>query len=267
MADQFKKHNDALWVFLSHSSKDYDQVRELRNIMEEKGMRPLMFFLKCLDEAPEIFNLIKREIDARERFILCDSENARASEWVQKEVEYIKSKQRAYVTINLNDPASYERQVRELKRRSQIFMSYSRKNQQIAEAIGAALRERGFNMYDASEEIPTGVDFRITLANTIARSAIDGYFLAIITPDYCRSSYCMKELSYAAGMGCAIIPCLIGGNSEAEEEVWKAMQSDSLLQYTLLTKHMYKVDMGEKLDDSIEKLCNEIVKEDLKRNK
>ena len=84
--------NDELWVFLSHSNNDYEQVRCLRNIMEEKGMRPLMFFLKCLDEEPEIFNLIKREIDVRPRFILCDSENAQKSEWVQKEVEYIKSK-------------------------------------------------------------------------------------------------------------------------------------------------------------------------------
>ena len=33
------------------------------------------------------------------------------------------------------------------------------------------------------------------------------------------------------------------------------------------SKYIYKVDVGEKLDDSIEKLCNEIVKEDLKRNK
>ena len=266
MADQFKKHNDALWVFLSHSSKDYDQVRELRNIMEEKGMRPLMFFLKCLDEAPEIFNLIKREIDARERFILCDSENARASDWVQKEVEYIKSKQRAYVTINLNDPASYERQVRELKRRSQIFMSYSRNDQQIAEAIGTALRERGFNIYDASEEIPTGGDFRTTLANAIAHSAIDGYFLAIITPDYCRSSYCMKELSYAVEMGRSIIPC-IACDEEAQRELWEMKNNYSLLLYTILTYYLHIIDLGEMLNDSIKKFCDEVVKEDLKRNK
>ena len=117
MAADFEKYNEEIWVFLSHSNKDYEQVRLLRNMMEEKGLRPLMFFLKCLESDPEIFELIKREIDVRPRFFLCDSKNAQNSVWVQREVDYIKSKNRQYITVDLNDPDSFEKQILEIKSR------------------------------------------------------------------------------------------------------------------------------------------------------
>lgn len=66
-----------IWVFLSHSNKDYDKVRVVRNLLEDQKFRPIMFFLCCLEDNEEINDLIKREIDSRTRFILCDSENAR----------------------------------------------------------------------------------------------------------------------------------------------------------------------------------------------
>ena len=75
-----------IWVFLSHSNKDYEKVRQVRNILEQQGYRPLMFFLNCLNDDNEIDELIKREIDSREKFILCDSKNAQNSKWVQEEV-------------------------------------------------------------------------------------------------------------------------------------------------------------------------------------
>ncbi len=82
--ERIQSQNDDIWVFLSHSNEDFSEVRKLRNIMEEHGLRPLMFFLKCLDSDPEIFDLIKREIDVRPRFFLCSSKNAALSKWVQR---------------------------------------------------------------------------------------------------------------------------------------------------------------------------------------
>lgn len=38
--------NNEIWVFLSHSNKDYEKVRIVRNILEEHGFRPLMFFFE-----------------------------------------------------------------------------------------------------------------------------------------------------------------------------------------------------------------------------
>lgn len=35
-----------IWIFLSHSSDDFNKVRKIRNYLEEKSYRPLMFYLK-----------------------------------------------------------------------------------------------------------------------------------------------------------------------------------------------------------------------------
>lgn len=101
---KFNTINEDVWVFLSHSHNDYEKVMEVRNLLEKRNFRPLMFFLKCLEDDNEIDNLIKREIDCRYRFILCDSHNAQNSQWVQREVEYIKKiKNRYYETINIDN--------------------------------------------------------------------------------------------------------------------------------------------------------------------
>lgn len=50
--------NNKIWVFLSHSNKDYEKVRQVRNMLEEQSLRPLMFFLHCLNDDDEIDSLI-----------------------------------------------------------------------------------------------------------------------------------------------------------------------------------------------------------------
>lgn len=93
-----------IWIFLSHSNKDFEKVRKIRNYLEEHSCRPLMFYLMCLNNDDEINDLIKREIDCRDRFIICSSENSRSSKWVQAEVSYITSCQRTYDIIDLSMP-------------------------------------------------------------------------------------------------------------------------------------------------------------------
>lgn len=90
------------WVFISHSNKDFERIVKVRNKLEALRYKPLLFFLKCLEDDNEIFELIKREIKARDRFILCDSKNSRESEWVQKEKKIIVSLNRPYEVINLD---------------------------------------------------------------------------------------------------------------------------------------------------------------------
>lgn len=57
------EQNKEIWIFLSHSNEDYDKVRKVRNMLEEQELRPIMFFLKCLNDDDEIDELIRREID------------------------------------------------------------------------------------------------------------------------------------------------------------------------------------------------------------
>lgn len=42
--------NNEIWVFLSHSNLDYDNVRRVRDLLENDGFRPIMFYLKCLED-------------------------------------------------------------------------------------------------------------------------------------------------------------------------------------------------------------------------
>ena len=258
-------HNDELWVFLSHSNQDFEQVRHLRNIMEEKGMRPLMFFLKCLDEEPEIFNLIKREIDVRPRFILCDSENAQKSEWVQKEVEYIKSKQRPFVTIDLNRPETYEDRVQELKRRAQIFISHScHNNIDIARKIENSLTARGFNTSTNFSNIDYSCDFALTIYDNIEEACKNGYFLPIITTDYIRSGFGRQELKLAIELNGDIIPCIV---ADSDEQMHSIIKEDPKLEFLLARKPYKRLSPNENLDQSVEEFCDWIVRVDLARNR
>lgn len=255
MAADFEKYNEGIWVFLSHSNKDYEQVRLLRNMMEEKGLRPLMFFLKCLESDPEIFELIKREIDVRPRFFLCDSENAQNSVWVQREVDYIKSKNRQYITVDLNDPDSFEKQILEIKSRSQVFLSYSHKDYSIAEKIVASLQQRGFNVFDYKTDIPAGYEIPKYLARTINGISQDnGYFIPIITNNYISSQFCKMELIYALKEHTNIFPCIIN-------------DCELSLELNFILSNIQMTPIYTDRPNSINDFCNKLIEFDLKRNK
>jgi len=98
------------WIFVSHSTKDLDKVRAVRNAIENIGGEPVLFFLKCLSDQDEIDELIKREIEARNFFLLCDSNNARSSKWVQEEVEHVHSLNRKRIEV-INLYADWKKQL------------------------------------------------------------------------------------------------------------------------------------------------------------
>ena len=253
----FEQNNSDIWVFLSHSNKDYELVREVRNKMEEQGMRPLMFFLKCLDDEPEIFDLLKREIDVRPRFILCDSENAQASEWVQKEVEYIKSKNRQYLTIDLSKPETFAEKVSEMKRRSKVYIANSRKDDLIAAAIKSVLHKRGFIVYsweDYEVDHYTSFSLQENLINNIVEICKEGYFIPILTENFC-GEWLREELKIALEASpSSIIPFI----NNDENNPWTELFKKTDLKIT---------NSNDNLQDSIEEFCEYLVQEDLKRNK
>ena len=140
--------DNEIWVFLSHSNKDYEKVRQVRNMLEEQSLRPLMFFLHCLNDDDEIDSLIKREIDCRTRFILCDSENARKSHWVQKEVEYIKSQNRICETIDLSkNMDEIMSTLQDFINKTRLFISYNREEYELAEKVYNRLSRLDFAVY------------------------------------------------------------------------------------------------------------------------
>lgn len=111
------------WVFISHSNKGFEKIILVRNKLEAMQYKPLLFFLKCLEDDNEIFELIKREIKSRDRFILCDSKNSRNSEWVQKEVDFIKSLRRPYEIVDLEDTEErINESIRRFDQRSTMYI-------------------------------------------------------------------------------------------------------------------------------------------------
>ena len=83
----------------------------------------MMFFLKCLSDEDEIDDLIRREIEARSWFILCDSANARNSLWVQQEIEMIKGyPDKTYCEVTVDDTGvNLEQAISQLIRRASVF--------------------------------------------------------------------------------------------------------------------------------------------------
>lgn len=133
------------WVFVSHSNKDFEQIIRIRNKLEQLDYRPLLFFLKCLEDDKEIFELIKREIRARDRFILCDSKNSRSSEWVQKEVAYIKTLGRPYASIDLDaGDDEIDRRIARFDERSTVYIWST--SDEIAENTAEMLIRKAFKV-------------------------------------------------------------------------------------------------------------------------
>ena len=190
--------NDDIWVFLSHSNKDYEKVREIRNLLEEQNFRPLMFFLNCLNDDEEIDSLIKREIDSRKRFILCDSPNAQSSKWVQKEVDYIKSKQRYYYTLNISESSDKIAQsILQFAGESTAYISYSRKDESLYEQLKLMLHDDlDLRVFDLKNDVTLDNAYEAQITEMIDRSLINGYVIFIITDNFFKSTFCYKELEY-----------------------------------------------------------------------
>ena len=208
--------NKEIWIFLSHSSADFEKVRLIRNYLEEKSFRPLMFYLKCLNSDEETYKLITREIDVRTRFILCDSENARASEWVKREMDYITSKEpkRSYEILEMSKPIEdLKSQLDTYTNQTNIFISYARSDKKISEYICNRLRKYDLNVLCDYEFLDDSSNFAEDIKKEIRHAANNGYFIALFTTDYIKSEYCLYEMRYAKSIGANIIPIAIDENA------------------------------------------------------
>ena len=190
--------NNEIWVFLSHSNKDYEKVVKVRDLLEKNSFRPLMFFLKCLNDDDEIDDLIKREIDSRGRFILCDSENARNSDWVKREVEYIQSKNRIYQTIDIEAPVEIiAERVLEFKKKSTVYISYMRNDSFIYDELSSILHgDWDFAVFDQRKEIIEDEKSTELVFQSIDKALDSGFVIYIVTKNYIESPWCVKELQY-----------------------------------------------------------------------
>ena len=211
------QQNKSAWIFVSHSLKDWDRVRIVRNLLEDRGHKPLLFFLRCLNDSSEIDGLIRREIEARKWFVLCDSDNARNSRWVNEEVEIIKSLPgKIYETVDLH--ADLEEQIRRidaLSRRITVYLCYAlgnRSDSSFARKLKKVLDEHEYSVFDY-ESVPPGSLWKEKIEMAIDEATRRGFFLILLSMNAIHSEYLREEIVYAMQnfgvKGFNIIPIII----------------------------------------------------------
>jgi len=187
------------WIFVSHSHSDLTKVRRVRDELEALGHNPLLFFLKCLGDDDEIDSLIRREIEARTWFVLCDSANARTSRWVQSEVEIIKDLAgKVYEVIDLDgDIEEQLDRIARLARQATVFMSYADADRPLAEQLKVTLRALDYAVWDARTDLAAGESWEQAIRVAVDRAMRNGAYMVLISPDSLRSPWLLRELESA----------------------------------------------------------------------
>ena len=210
-----KLQGEGGYVFVSHSHHDIKKVREIRNMLEEKGFEPILFYLKSLDDPKNdqtefLRTLIYNEIDAREFFLYLDSENARASEWVRQELEYIeKNAPHKLTTVDLNDEqGNIVNKINTLTSKMRIFVSYSRKDTEIYLKIKEAIINADFRVYD-DMSLNVGSDFKKGIKETICEASKEGIIMVLVSKNSLESEYVSYELSCALEIKARVLPVFI----------------------------------------------------------
>ena len=187
-------------VFLSHSSKDIEKVRKIRNILESLEYEPLLFYLKCLDDDNKTLEeFIEKEIEARNCFIYCKSENSEKSIWVQKELEYIRNfDSKRLFTINIDKPLQQTlvqllQSITGIIKKNRVFIacSHADPDKTFGDLIENILYQNGYDV----------IRFKTldTREYTIHKEYLNevGIFVPIISYRFLASMYCKSELETA----------------------------------------------------------------------
>ena len=198
---------EKVYIFISHSHKDIEKVRLVRNYLENRGSEPILFFLKSVTDDNEVADLIKREIDARLWFLYCRSDNAERSNWVRTELEYIRQtgKQNC-MEIDL-DKLQGEPQgevaeklnlcIGNLKTLSKVFVCYMYKgiDAEVAEKLIRAYKKFGIKALIVE-------NFAESVENILDSAAPEeGLTVCLISRDYLNSDYGLAEME-AMAMRC-----------------------------------------------------------------
>lgn len=205
------------WIFLSHASKDIDLVRRVRNEFEKYGQNPLAFHLRCLDEEypkkeEELWDLIYREIDAREWFVYCKSPMSENSDNVLRERRYIEQsgKNKIWMLDMTEEWDAIATKIHKICADLEVFISYVHHDRKVAEALRILLLEKDYSVWTAEDNLKIGDCWEPQISKAISRCAEQGFYLLLISEDSLKSRFVEKELEYATSQGAWIIPVVIG---------------------------------------------------------
>lgn len=205
------------WIFLSHASKDIELVRRVRNEFEKYGQNPLAFHLRCLDEEyprkeEELWDLIYREIDAREWFVYCKSPEAENSDNVLRERQYIErsGKNKIWMLDMTEEWDAIATKIHKICADLEVFISYAHQDHQVAAVLQRVLIDKDYSVWTPDDNMNIGDDCGVQIGNAISRCAEQGFYVLLISENSLKSQFVEKELEYATSQGAWIIPIVIG---------------------------------------------------------
>ena len=213
---------DNTYVFLSHSHYDFDKVCRLRNLLEAEGFKPLMFFLKAFENPkfePMLKPILIEEIDKRDLFILCRSENSEKSDWVKFEEDHIKSKLVPYAVIDLNGDIYAQIAIIKLYRRRisrKVFISYPRTLSPLVDGLTYALQANWFETWVDYKDIEPCEEIVKSITSAIDKAAEEGYVLYLVDGNR-YGEWQRRELHHALRKSALVIPVIVAGETLPDE--------------------------------------------------
>ena len=251
------------YIFVSHSHDDIKKVRLVRTYLENRDIEPILFYLRCMkdgteQERAELWNLIRREIDERDWFLYLDSDNARKSEWVQKETEYAeKKKEGRIIRLNLEeDMDALQSRIEKLGRAMRVYISYSHKDQELFLKLKDEFKRQDFQVLDLDEIIRPADDWYNETARVIDSVCRDGCFIPLITENSCKSSYVAEEINFAFVHKASFIYPV------ATEKGWEALRSERVntVAFVMANKQILKIHREEDLPEIVKDIRKDLMK-------
>ena len=208
------KNKSKGWIFISHSSQDYEDVKIVRNYLEDSGFSALMFYLKSLENPKKsklTQKLINWEIEARNIFVLCNSKNAKKSTWVQDKIKYVKSfPEKIYVEIDI-EKLKYEKctQLSKLMRKTRLFLSYCHADSEIVSRVTNFLASNGFDIWNPRFSLEATDNFATDIKSIITDISKQGISLVFISKNSINSKWVEFEINMLLEQQAEIVPILL----------------------------------------------------------
>ena len=240
-------------------------MRIIRNEFEKYHQNPLAFHLKCLKtetdaDKKELFDLIKREIEARDWFVYCESSAAEHSDYVKLEREYVKECNKKFIwTIDMDaDIETIKRQVRDICVCLQVRIFSHKQDKAIANALAKELRKDDFDVHDDSMIRADSIwpDF---IRNDIAEISQKGFFVFVCTINSLSSSFVDVELKEAKRNGAKIIT-LQFEDAEIPDHILSVLDKNNIYRIPNIPKegdwyllvNLIKAALKRKIDGAID---------------
>jgi hypothetical protein len=199
-----RRHHPA--IFISHASADIQNVRRVRNYLEDAGAMPLLFHLMSLKK-PELFwPVIRREIESRSFFLYCESSAAEASEWVQRERTAVESLARRrpirHAKVRVDEIDLDLSALDGFVRQQTVYVSYAQADVLRVSRILRFLREFDFEIASDFGSV------RRTISLS-GRKTQYGWYVPFLSRHYHEDATSVERDKFAASVEMDVVPILL----------------------------------------------------------